>query len=393
MRFNLEDKIMNPAFTERPNSTTTRKCSTKSDDILMDEFIDELKNLSNDNPVPNTHNSHINHIELIRQQLAKLKNNINKLEHLENIFSFYDASLNIQDKDNILNFIKEKIEALVPSTSSKKKYFEQNIFASDNKTLTLKQKKGLFIKNIQPWHKELQAKLLAQKPPAITNTSTHSEENAADTATASSNNALAEIGTLTENNFTANPTMITQLRNNMADMLKSIQEPDGRSTVASILIEAIKDKVLSIEGNSAVWDPATRNLSNCSIFETNILTTLFPHSNTKTEVMNILDMWNDNLNTLPTNVYEKAIDILVKTDKTFIDRNSLSKYCQENGLDYAQIDFVIYNPNNEENITAPNHFTIKNRSPYFIPADGNCGFHCLAYLLYQQRLARQNIED
>ena len=124
MRFNLEDKIMNTTLTGLVTSTTTSTCSSKSDDTLMDKFIDELKNLSKNKPVSNTHDSHINPIDLIEQQLAKLKNNVNKLEHLENIFSFYDASLNIQNKETILDFIKEKIEYLVESTS--KKYFEQN---------------------------------------------------------------------------------------------------------------------------------------------------------------------------------------------------------------------------------------------------------------------------
>jgi hypothetical protein len=398
MRFNLEDKIMNTAFTKLTNSTTTSTCSNKSDDTLMDEFIDELKELSDNKEVKFSNNQTVSnipegHILLIEQQLKQLKNNINKLEHIENIISFYDASLNIQNKNPILNFIKEKIEALVASTGSKKKYFEQNIFDGNDNTRTLEGKKRFFITNIQPWHKGLQAKLLAQKLPAITSTSTHSEENAADTATASSNNALAEIGTLTENNFTATPTMITRLRNNMAAMLKSILEPGDRITVASTLIDIIKDKVLSRDENSAMWNPATRNLINCSIFETNILTTLFPHSKTKTEVMNILDIWNNNLNDFPNDIYNDAIDIFVKTDMIFIDRNSLGKYCQEKGLDYNQIEFVISNPQNEKNITTPNHFTIKNRSPDFIHPDGNCGFHCLAYLLYQRELARQNIED
>ncbi len=175
MCFNLEDKIMNTVL--MGNVTGTSACSSKSDDTLMDKFIDELKELSDNKEVKFSNNQTVSntpegHIRLIEQQLKQLKNNINKLEHLENIFSFYDASLNIQNKETILNFVKEKIEALVESTSNKIKYFDQNIFASNDKALTLEQKKGLFITNIQPWHKELQTKLLTQTPLAITNIST-----------------------------------------------------------------------------------------------------------------------------------------------------------------------------------------------------------------------------
>ena len=77
---------MNTAFTKLPNSTTTSTCSNKSDDTLMDKFIDELKELSDNKEVKFSNNQTVSntpegHIRLIEQQLKQLKNNINKLEH------------------------------------------------------------------------------------------------------------------------------------------------------------------------------------------------------------------------------------------------------------------------------------------------------------------------